>query len=264
MAQVNRPRSRKVSDLKSSILDTALTTHYECSFNPPTSIVNLIPQSNVDDDYMLSCVQASLPGTSLATVELQNDHSGITERHAYRRQYDTTSSFTFLVKSDYKQIQFFETWIGYIVNEQNSQSDNYFYRVNYPKDYQTSICITNFERNWLPLNQKDQVQNDARQLTYVFLNAYPLSIDAMQVSYEGTQALRCTVNFNFSRYISGATRKTNLKYPVTGENDSSQWVGGQGFDTTGVVATTNTGAQAGETFANSGIVLENQYNADEL
>ena len=46
--------------------------------------------------------KASLPGTSLATTELNNDHSGVTERHAYRRQYDTTSSFTFYVDHDYK------------------------------------------------------------------------------------------------------------------------------------------------------------------
>ena len=215
MAQFVKPRKIGVSDLKNSILNTALTTHYECWFNPPASIRNLITDVEKDENYTLSCMEASLPGTSLATVELQNDHSGITERHVHRRQYDTTASFTFYVDRYYRQIQLFETWIGYIVNEQNSQSLEYFYRVNFPKDYQTSIYISKLERDFKapgPLN-------------YLFLNAYPISIDSMPVSYEGAQTLKCTVNFNFSRYITGATAPTPLTYPVTGESDSSQWTG---------------------------------------
>ena len=178
------PQPTPVSRLKSSILNTALTTHYECWFNPPSSILGLIPGANSDEDYMLSCMEASLPGTSLATAELTNDFTGITERHVHRRQYDTTSSFTFLVDRDYKQIKFFETWIGYIVNEQSqdmSASPNYFYRVNYPKQYQTIIEINKFERDY------------GRSLNYKFLNAYPISINAMPITYEGAQTLKLSL-----------------------------------------------------------------------
>ena len=197
------PKPTAVSRLKSSILNTALTTHYECWFNPPESLLGLIPGANIDLDYTLSCMEASLPGTSLATAELTNDFTGITERHVHRRQYDTTSSFTFLVDRDYKQIKFFETWIGYIVNEQNSQNLNYFYRVNFPKQYQTTIYINKFERDY-----------KGRNLVYEFLNAYPISINAMPVTYEAAQTLKCTVNFNFSRYITNATRVKQAPYPV--------------------------------------------------
>ena len=197
------PQPTPVERLKSSILNTALTTHYECWFNPPQSILNLIPGANSDEDYMLSCMEASLPGTSLATAELTNDHTGITERHVHRRQYDTTASFTFLVDRDYKQIKLFETWIGYIVNEQNSSAENYFYRVNYPKQYQTKIMINKFERDY-----------KQPSLIYSFLNAYPISINAMPVTYEAAQTLKCTVNFNFSRYITNATTVNEAPYPV--------------------------------------------------
>ena len=139
---------------------------------------------------MLSCMEAALPGTSLATAELTNDHSGITERHVHRRQYDTTSSFTFLVDRNYKQIGLFEQWIGYIVNEQNSSAENYFYRVNFPKEYQTAIYIKKFEKDY----------NNGKMLQYKFLKSYPISIDSMPVTYEASQVLKCTVNFNFSRY----------------------------------------------------------------
>jgi len=197
------PQPTAVSKLKTSILNTALTTHYECWFNPPSSIVELIPNSNKDLDYTLSCMEASLPGTSLATAELTNDFTGITERHVHRRQYDTTASFTFLVDRDYKQINFFETWIGYIVNEQDSANPNYFYRVNFPRQYQTIIKINKFERDY-----------KQPSLIYSFLNAYPISINAMPVTYEAAQTLKCTVNFNFSRYITNATRVNQAPYPV--------------------------------------------------
>lgn len=226
------PQPTPVERLKSSILNTALTTHYECWFNPPQSILDLIPGANKDLDYTLSCMEASLPGTSLATAELTNDFTGITERHVHRRQYDTTSSFTFLVDRDYKQIKFFETWIGYIVNEQNSSADNYFYRVNFPggkTGYQTKIYINKFERDY-----------KQPSLIYSFLNAYPISINAMPVSYDGAQTLKCTVNFNFSRYLTGAAAVKKASYPVTGATDSSQWIAGQGFnDEDGVIAKTN-------------------------
>ena len=198
------PQPTAVERLKSSILNTALTTHYECWFNPPEVVANLIPDSKRDLDYTLSCMEASLPGTSLATVELTNDHTGITERHVHRRQYDTTSSFTFLVDRDYKQIKLFETWIGYIVNEQNSSAENYFYRVNFPKQYQTTIYINKFEKDY-----------KGRNLEYQFLNAYPISINAMPVTYEGAQTVKCTVNFNFSRYITkNLIKPIPVRYPV--------------------------------------------------
>jgi len=231
------PKPRAVADLKKSILNTALTSYYECHFNPPPSIFGLIPGSNSDNDYMLSCMEAALPGTSLATAELTNDHSGITERHVHRRQYDTTSSFTFLVDRDYKQIKLFETWIGYIVNEQNSSAENYFYRVNFPKQYQTTIYINKFEKDY-----------KQPSLIYGFLNAYPVSIDSMPVSYEGVNTLKCTVNFNFSRYITGATALKRASYPITGSSDSSKWIAGSGRIETGLTASTNEGASE-STFA---------------
>ena len=234
------PRPRPVARLKESILNTSLTPYYECHFNPPSSILGLIPGANSDEDYTLSCMEASLPGTSLATVELTNDHSGITERHVHRRQYDTTSSFTFLVDRNYKQIKFFETWIGYIVNEQNSEDPNYFYRVNFPQGatgYQTKISIVKFEKDY-----------KNAYLQYDFLKAYPISIDSMPVSYDGVNTLKCTVNFNFSRYITRSAAVKKAPYPVLGDADSSRWVGGRQF---GLVAPTNEGAVQADFFANS-------------
>ena len=190
-----KPHKKVLSDLKASILSPALTSHFQCWFYPPPQVRSLLEGDERDDRFIsLSCSEASLPGTSLATNEMVNDHTGVTERHAYRRQYDTTSSFTFYVDHDYTMLTFFEKWIGFIVNEghdnQNPSNDNYFYRVNFPKEYQTAIYIKKFEKDY----------NNGKMLQYKFLKSYPVSIDSMPVTYEASQVLKCTVNFNFSRY----------------------------------------------------------------
>ena len=196
-----KPHKKVLSDLKASILSPALTSHFQCWFYPPPQVRSLLEGDERDDRFIsLSCSEASLPGTSLATNEMINDHTGVTERHAYRRQYDATSSFTFYVDHDYTMLTFFEKWIGFIVNEPNLDlsersefglnRDDYFYRVNFPKEYQTSIYIKKFEKDY----------NNGKMLQYKFLKSYPVSIDSMPVTYEASQVLKCTVNFNFSRY----------------------------------------------------------------
>ena len=136
-----KPHKKILADLKASILNPALTSHFQCWFYPPSAVRSLLPTGEVQDDRMwsLSCAEAALPATSLATHQMTGDHTGVTERHAYRRQYNPTSSFTFYVDHDYEIITTLEKWIGFIVNEQQSSADNYSYRVNFPKEYQTSI-----------------------------------------------------------------------------------------------------------------------------
>tara|TARA_X000000368_G_scaffold168177_1_gene132671 strand:+ start:196 stop:813 length:618 start_codon:yes stop_codon:yes gene_type:complete len=201
-----RPHKKVLADLKASILSPALTSHFQCWFYPPPQVRSLLEGDERDDRFIsLSCSEASLPGTSLATNEMINDHTGVTERHAYRRQYDATSSFTFYVDHDYTMLTFFEKWIGFIVNEPNLDlsersefglnRDDYFYRVNFPKEYQTAIYIKKFEKDY----------NNGKMLQYKFLKSYPVSIDSMPVTYEASQVLKCTVNFNFSRYWAETT-----------------------------------------------------------
>ena len=197
------PSKKTVADLKTNILNPALTSTYETTFVFPTAVQAWISSdSGVGDSFnttnlekvQLSCREASLPDTNLATHEQFNDFTGITERHVYRRQYSATSSFTFYVDTNYDSILLFENWIRFIVNEDDSDSTlsdrNYNYRVNFPNEYKSDVYITKFEKDYT-----------GRNLEYKFLNAYPISINTMPLSYDASQVLLCTVNFNFSRYI---------------------------------------------------------------
>ena len=67
------------------------------------------------ENLNLYCTEASLPGSSIATLEQTSDRTGVTERHAHRRVFDDRIDFTFYVESDkYLPISFFEAWMDYI------------------------------------------------------------------------------------------------------------------------------------------------------
>ena len=202
-------KSYRMTDIKSKLLQPALTSHFICEFTPPSGANNFLnlrenagflgASYNAQNQELiqLSCSEASLPGSSLATNEINNDYTGVTERHAYRRLYDDRADFTFYVDAEYRIIDFFENWISYAVNENDlkaQQQRTYNYRVNFPQGpggYQVdNLYITKFERDYT-----------GRPLTYRFINAYPISINSMPVSYDSSQLLKCTVSFTYSRYV---------------------------------------------------------------
>jgi hypothetical protein len=208
-----------VNTIKQKLLRPALTSHFRCSFVPPAKTKSFFTDRQIPDTIEnqeiieLSCSEASLPGSSIATHELNNDFTGVTERHAYRRLYDDRADFSFYVDRKYTSILFFENWISYIVGENDlkgQESPTYSYRMNYPEDYITqSLFITKFEKDTDPyqrkgINSNASIKQDnvtKTTLRYQFINAFPISITSMPVSYDAAQLLKCTVSFTYSRYV---------------------------------------------------------------
>lgn len=199
------PRFNPTSELVSKIMRPALTSHYNVYLNPDQllsedekskeGIRNFFNnrQANIEEEILtLSCSEASLPGSSLATHEINNDFTGVTERHVYRRQYDDRIDFTFYVDHDHKVIKFFETWMSWAVGETQltEQSNlNYSYRVRFPKGYRCNIFVQKFEKDYTNYSE------------YTFIGAYPISIASMPISYDSSQLLKCTVSFSYIRYF---------------------------------------------------------------
>lgn len=220
---VSSPEIRTVSKIKSALLQPALTSHYECFFTIPSLVNTFINQggvrvSNKQELLVLSCSEASLPGSQLNTHELNNDFTGVTQRHAYRRLYDDRADFTFYVNNTYSQILIFERWIQYISGEQENGSArlNNFYRVKYPKKYKSDIYITKFERTAKPKTGKDIDTNgtsySSQKLYYSFFNAFPISISSMPISYESSSLLKCNVSFTYDRYVC-SSRNPSIGIP---------------------------------------------------
>jgi hypothetical protein len=232
---VPKPAARSISQIKSSLLQPALTSHYELYLSMPNGNAgdfskimtkNGVNFSAEQSNLQLACSEATLPGSSLATLEINNDYTGVTERHAYRRIYDDRIDLTFYVDTRYTVIRFFETWIKYITNESISGreggpaglvSPNFFYSVRYPEEYQTQFSIVKFERDY------------RSRLTYTFLKAYPISISSMPISYDSSSLLKCTVSFTYSRYyienLNGSAPPPDVQNPQSSLNNPLEQAG---------------------------------------
>ena len=203
------PNIKKVSDIKSALLRPALTSNFEVEIAIPAELQSFVgtEQANLN----LSCSEASLPGSSIATMENLNDHTGVTERLAHRRMFDDRIDFTFYVDATkYFPIRFFEKWMRYVTDEDNladtqrgtsagidNTSPSYHYRMRYPdgtNGYRVDgVKIIKFERD------------HKQSLTYTFVKAYPIAVNSMPVSYDASNLLKCTVSMSYIRYFIGDT-----------------------------------------------------------
>ena len=198
-------KSAGIKGLRTKILAPALTSHYEVKIPVGAGTLNSIlkPLLGTDgqEDLNISCSEASLPGSSIATFEIKNDYAGVTERYAHRRMYDDRIDFTFYVDSNqYVAIRFFEAWMRFVTGESGTRSDGetrelsnpgYHYRMNFPETYrcERGLKIIKFERNY------------QSSLEYEFIGAYPISVSSMPVSYDSSNLLKCSVSMTYLRYV---------------------------------------------------------------
>jgi hypothetical protein len=207
MASVT-PTPKKIADIKLNLLRPALTSHFAVTIPKPLGgdFDRFLKYNgvNLDQERLnLMCSEAVLPGSNLATFEINDNFHGVTERHAYRRVYDDRIDLTFYVNADnYLPIRYFETWMKYIVDESRGKQDDknagsedrqYFYRVRYPEGTNgytaDGLTVTKFERDY------------TQTLEYKFIRAFPISVNSMPVSYDSSSLLKCTVSMSYIRYV---------------------------------------------------------------
>ena len=210
------PRApRDVDQIKARLLRPATTSHFYASIGgAPAPVMALLGNSN-QEKLNLLCAETVLPGSNLTTWKVNNDFTGATETYAYRRLFDDRINLNFYVDADnYLPIRFFEKWISYIMGEDDDpfadgsgpttnkvpsiMSGTYNYRSRYPgyssadEGYMAhqGFEITKFERDY------------ENSLTYRFVNSYPLAINSMPISYDGSQLLKCSVSMSYLRYVA--------------------------------------------------------------
>ena len=216
------PNIKKVSDIKSALLRPALTSNFEVKIAIPAELQSFV--GTEQDNLNLSCSDASLPGSSIATMESLNDHTGVTERLAHRKMYDERIDFTFYVDANkYFPIRFFEKWMRYVTDEDNladtqrgtragidRTSPSYHYRMRYPdgaNGYRVDgVKVIKFERD------------HKQSLTYTFVKAYPVAVNSMPVSYDSSNLLKCTVSMSYIRYFIGDLSGAPTDTPTVSTN----------------------------------------------
>ena len=194
------PRVAKVSDIKANLLRPATTSHFEVDI-PILPALREKYDTGKQSKISLMCSETSLPGSNLATMDINNDRTGVTEKHVHRRVFDDRIDLSFYVDAeDYTPIRFFEDWIEFATNGRNitprTNTDqlrqaNYFYRMQYPDEYiaDQGLKVRKFEKDHRGV------------LEYEFIRSFPISISSMPVSYESSALLKCTVSFSYIRYV---------------------------------------------------------------
>ena len=210
-----RPERLTVSKIKSRLLNVAQSSLYRLTLPVPQAVRSRLSLGSYDyDNISLMCCEASLPGSSLTTHEVNNDYAGVTEKMAYRRLYDEALSLTFYVDRNYQVIQMIEAWMDYITGVDNTKTyeDPYVsHRMAYPKTYKNNIYLTKFERDNFMRNYSAKGSTSTRTarttLDYTFVQAFPLSLTAIPVSYDAGEVLKCNVSFNYIRYTMEKSRE---------------------------------------------------------
>ena len=162
------------------------------------------------------CSSASLPGSNFNISEELGSRQGMTERFATRRIYNEFD-LTFYLDNDYNVLRMLEEWMNYInpiYNETNGRYDgspssqlgayqerNTYSRFRYPDDYRRKLSITKFEKDFLKNpNDRNNTFNNMPLLTYNFIDAFPVNIDAVPLSYDGSTFLQVSVAFSYLRH----------------------------------------------------------------
>ena len=218
-----------ISEVKSKLLSPAQTSHFLLDIGLPTDeTVGKELRSFLGTDQaklLLQCCDASLPGSSFATMNIDNDRTGVTETHAYRKVFDNRIDITFYVDSErHLAIQFFELWMKLIAGEdlgpRELLSNTYNYRFRYPDEYiaDSGFKITKIEKDFYTEVRTSNVLEDivnifagtdfgdtkfvrsGQLVEYCFARTFPLAINSMPVSYDTSQLLKVTVQMSYVRY----------------------------------------------------------------
>ena len=98
----------------------------------------------------------------------------------------------FYVDTDYKSLKFFEHWIEYMNSGSRIEGEaadplahGYYARMRYPVEYKCDETrIVKFERDYKNYTE------------YKYIGLFPITLNATQVSYQGSQLLRATENLH--------------------------------------------------------------------
>ena len=217
-----RPSPKKISQIKPIVSRLALTSHYAVEFGGlHPRLRRHLSDRGIDARYItesigLLCSKASLPGSGFATADIVGNFQGVTERMAHTRTF-TQMSLEFYVDTSYRSLKFLEHWMEFMSSGSstgedgvNPLRDGYYFRMRYPNEYKCDETrIVKFEKDY------------NRYIEYRFFGLFPIALDSVSVSYDGSSLLKATATFNYDRYVSGQSRSIDEFFRTDNNKDST-------------------------------------------
>lgn len=215
------PRPKKISEFKPLITNLAQTSHYQVKFGGlPSPLMQYLGSRGVDVRFVteeagLLCSSASLPGSSLATADINGNFMGVMEKMAHTRIY-TQLDLEFYVDIGYRTLKFIEHWMEFAAggSGEDTSSDGYYFRMRYPEEYKCSQTkIVKFDKDY------------GNEIEYTFVGMFPINLSSTAVSYDSSQILKINASFNFERYIAGRSSSIAVKLNTDNNKNSQQNIG---------------------------------------
>jgi hypothetical protein len=212
-------------DFLSKFGNIAQSSQYRAHWQFPNNVRNYLRAAKIPtlllNEGSVLCKATSLPGSSLMTHDVANDFYGVTQKSAYRRQFDGTIDLTFYVDDGYNMLYMFEGWMEYIMSMtgSSSKSTESYYTAAYPDSYRSELYVYKFNKDQdgpgaagVSRSGRDvQYSSGPRgNITYTFINAFPQNISSTAVSYDPSSNLEFTVTFAYERYITDRTGAKNV------------------------------------------------------
>jgi len=216
----------------------------------------------------LFCSEAVLPGSTIETAEVRGLRQGVVQNYATYRSYPDIT-LTWYSQQDYYTNDIFNGWMEYISptrieggsygdSSRTRRNDKPSYRrMKYPKSYKCDMEITSFSRNMLDkktrLEEKGSPQFPS-SITYYLQNLFPTNIVASPLAYGKSELVKTSVTFKYEYYYVDRTSRADETFKVSDSGKNQRKIPQPELTSM---------QQDLQSFQNSGIVLENQYNEDE-
>jgi hypothetical protein len=179
----------------------SLPCHYICNISAPNAFLSqgkidtIIPGASTllgpviglaSRQISMLAESTTIPGRQLATQE--HRIFGTTRKMPYGVIYDDLT-VTFMCTNSMLERTFFDIWHQFIISP-GSQYMEYY------TDYVSTITIQKLDNSWSPISFVGSMIS-----TYTLEEAYPVSIQAQELSYDATdQYLKLTVQFAYSKW----------------------------------------------------------------
>ena len=145
--------------------------HFEVQFVGPHS------DANTERGLMINCNTTNVPGLTMVAGD-----KDATYRSQVRQKVYDDVTFTFHVSDDYKELEYFQTWMNLMIDPITN-------RVGFYSDYVGEIIITNKSRT------------NTTALRTTLLDAYPKRIEPLAVDYSTNDAaMNLSVNVQYRTY----------------------------------------------------------------
>ena len=149
----------------------ARPNHFEVQFVGPHS------DANNERGLIINCNTTNVPGLTMVAGD-----KDATYRSQVRQKVYDDVTFTFHVSDDYKELEYFQTWMNLMIDPITN-------RVGFYSDYVGEIIITNKSRT------------NTTALRTTLLDAYPKRIEPLAVDYSTNDAaMNLSVNVQYRTY----------------------------------------------------------------